>query len=74
MFPHQLEARDIALKAVHGLGSLEVHRGNLLPEVFDFYAKIFQPSKFCMFPFECKCVLLQFFFYGGICSEERMHF
>lgn len=44
MFPHQLEARDIALKAVYGLGSLKVHRGKLLPEVFDFYAKIFQPS------------------------------
>lgn len=60
MFPHQLEARDIALKAVYGLGSLKAHGGKLLPEVLDFYAEFFS-HQFCMFSFECKCVLLQFF-------------
>lgn len=44
MFPHQLEARDIALKAVYGLGSLKAHGGKVLPEVLDFYAEFFQPS------------------------------
>jgi len=61
MFPHQLEARDIALEAVCGLGSLKAHGGKLLPEVLDFYADFFS-HQFCMFS-ECKCVLLQFFFF-----------
>lgn len=40
----QLEARDVALKAVHDLGPLKGHGGKLSPEILDFYAKLFQSS------------------------------
>lgn len=63
MFPHKLEATDIALKAVYGLESLKarVGEGTLLPRVLDFYAEYFQPSSLHIF-LSMQGLLLQFFF------------
>lgn len=74
VFPHQLGARDIALKAVCGLGSLKAHGGKPLPQVLDFYAEFFQPSVLHVFLWVQVCATAFLFSYGGICSEERMHF
>lgn len=66
MFPHQLETRDIALKAVCCLGSLKAHGGKLLPEVLDFYAEFFQPWVLHVFLWVQVCataVLVCFFFF-----------
>lgn len=73
MFPHQLEARDIALKAVHGLGSLKGTQGQAFAWSLQFLCKNFSAIRFACFLLSasvCYCNLFFFFMVAFVLRRE----